>query len=162
LTGAMLHLTLDTSPGVATEVDKYLAEVSAASTSAGDAVLTEGLLAHAKMLRELLPATDGLLKALFALPSEAEQTRIRDAVLQQQRIAALHTSRARYAWIITSLLSLALLAQQGMRLRSRALDLQRRAAMEHLIAALSTRFINSRPHEIESFIEQALAQLAQF
>ena len=42
------------------------------------------------------------------------------------------------------------------RLRARALDLQRRAALEHIIAGISTRFINSRLQEI-GLVEQAPA-----
>jgi signal transduction histidine kinase len=162
LTSAMLQLTLDTSPGVVTNVDAHLAELSALSLPAQDATLTESLLAHARLLREVLPATDSLLKSLFSLPSASEQQRIREQILERQRIDQTRARRARYALIATSLLLLALLAQVAMQLRARAQSLRRRAAMEHLIAGISTRFISSRPHETDTLIEQALTELAHF
>ena len=162
LTSAMLQLTLDTSPGVVTNVDARLAELSTLSFPALDATLTESLLAHARLLRDVLPATDSLLKSLFALPGAAEQQRIREQILERQRVDQTRARRARYALIATSLLLLALLAQLAMQLRVRALSLRRRAALEHLIAGISTQFINSRPHQTDTLIEQALAGLAQF
>jgi signal transduction histidine kinase len=162
LTGAMLQLTLDTSPGVLTNVDTHLAGVAALTSSAQDATLTESLLAHARMLREVLPITDALLKSLFALSSGTEQGRIRERILEQQRAGEARARGARYALIATSLLLLALLVRLGMQLRARALSLQRRAAMEHVIAGISTRFINSRAHETDALIGQALAELARF
>ena len=162
LTGAMLQLTLNTSPGVLTNVDTHLADVATLGFPAEDATVTASLLAHARMLRQVLPATDALLKSLFVLSSAAEQGRIREWILQQQRAAETRARRAHYALIATSLLLLALLVQLGKQLRARALSLRRRAAMEHLIAGISTRFINSRPHETDTHIEQALAELAQF
>lgn len=162
LTGAMLQLTLDTSPGVLATVDTHLADVATLGFPAEDAALTASLLAHARMLRQVLPATDALLKSLFVLSSGAEQGRIRERILEQQRADETRARRAHYALIATSLLLLALLVQLGKQLRARASSLRRRAAMEHLIAGISTRFINSRPHETDTHIEQALAELAQF
>ena len=162
LTSAMLQLTLNTSPAVVTNVDAHLADVSSLALPAQDATLTESLLAHARLLREVLPTTDSLLKSLFALPSGAEQERIRERILEQRRVDETRARRARYALIATSLLLLALLVQLGMQLRMRAQSLRRRAAIEHLIAGISTRFISSRPHETDNLIGQALADLAQF
>src|SRR5258708_12788241 len=48
----------------------------------------------------------------------------------------------------------------GLRLQSRAVALRRRATIEHLIARISTRFINSRPHEITDHVQRALGELA--
>ena len=162
LTSAMLQLTLDTSPGVVTNVDAHLADVSTLTFPAQDATLTESFLAHARLLREVLPVTDSVLKSLFALPSAGEQQHIREQVLERQRVSEARARRARYTLIATSLLLLALLAQLAMQLRVRAQSLRRRAALEHLIAGISTRFINSRPHETDALIEQALAGLAHF
>ena len=162
LTGAMLQLTLDTSPGVVTNVEAHLAGVSAQDFPAQDAVLGQSLLAHAWLLREMMPATDTLLKSLFALPSGAEQARIRERILEQQRTAEARARGARYGLIAISLLLLALLVRFGLQLRARARSLRWRAAMEHLIAGMSTRFINSRPDETDTLMGQALAELAEF
>jgi len=61
---------------------------------------------------------------------------------------------------VTSVLLLGSLAYLAIRLQSRARSLRRRAAMEHVIATISTRFINSRPRDIASHVEIALVQLA--
>jgi signal transduction histidine kinase len=59
-----------------------------------------------------------------------------------------------------SLLLLGLMVDLGFRLRRRTLALRQRAAIEHAIADISTRFINLPSSEIDIHIEQALAQLA--
>src|SRR5882724_11753367 len=53
-----------------------------------------------------------------------------------------------------------MLVHLGMNLQSRAVTLWWRAMIEHLIARISTRFINSRPHEITAHVERALGELA--
>jgi signal transduction histidine kinase/CheY-like chemotaxis protein len=52
-----------------------------------------------------------------------------------------------------------MLVHLGIKLQSRAAALRRRAATEHLIARISTRFINSRPHEIAAHVERALGEM---
>ena len=54
------------------------------------------------------------LKSIFAVPTELEQARIREQVLQHQRAAARHGLEARYALIASSLLLLALLVHLGL------------------------------------------------
>ena len=49
----------------------------------------------------------------------------------------------------------------GLQLRTRAIALRRRAAFEHAIAAISTRFINSQHYEIATHVESALERLAK-
>lgn len=230
LTDAMLKLTLDTSPDAVDDVDRKLAEVASFAAAAPDDPLIEGIIAHGRMLRDLLPETDDLVKelslstkppdselarirallvqqlasdpprmpaivpapdsqiasignrssglramleqqvqreserarALALEPPDSEQANIRAQVLERQRLSDLHARRARYALIAPSLVLFALLVYLGLQLRSRALALRRRAAIEHLITRISTRFIRFRPHELEPLIVQALAELAQF
>ena len=162
LTGAMLHLTLDTSLDATNEVDARLADVSNVAAGLPDDALIEGIVAHGRMVRDQLPATDELLKSLFAIPTDSEQARIRAGLLERQRLSDLHARQARYVLIATSLVLFALLVNLGLQLRSRALSLQRRAAIEHMITGISTRFIRFQPHEIEPLIVQALAELAEF
>src|SRR5260370_41888934 len=72
-------------------------------------------------------------------------------------------SRARQYRILlysASLMLLAALAYLGLQLRARAVALRRRAAFEHVIAGISTRFINSQHHEIAEHVENALEKLA--
>jgi signal transduction histidine kinase/CheY-like chemotaxis protein len=160
LGASMLHLTLDTSPTVAREVADRLDTLAAQSFPAEDAAALQGLLAHGRMLHDLLPITDRLVKALIALPSHEDVDDVRRVVLDEQLISRDGATRYRLLLYATSLILLGLLVQFGLRLRARARSLQRRAAMEHVIAGISTRFINARHHELGMHIEQALAQLA--
>ena len=160
LGASMLHLTLDTSPVVAREVAERLDALATRPFPPVDAAALQGLLAHGRMLHDLLPVTDRLVKALVALPSHEDQDAVREVVLAEQlalREGATHYRLLLYA---TSLVLLALLVQLGLRLRERARSLRRRAALEHAIAGISTRFISARAHDLGSHITQALAQLA--
>jgi signal transduction histidine kinase len=162
LTAAMLHLTLDTSPAAVTEVSAHLEGVSGVPFSAPEETLAAGLLAHGGLLRDMLPAVDNLLKSLFAIPGPLEEMRIRNRILEQQHAAELQARVARYILVLISILLFASLGQLGLQLRSRALVLRRRAALEHLIAKISTRFINLQPRELQPLIELSLAELAHF
>jgi signal transduction histidine kinase len=159
LAAAMLHLTLDTSPQVAREVANRLDDVAAQSAS-GDAASVHPLLAHARLLHRLLPATDYAVKALFALANGTEQETIRRMVVRRQQ-ASRATARAfRSVLYLISVLLLGLLLHLGVRLRAGTLRLRRRAALEHTLAGISTRFINVQTNEIDACIEQALDELA--
>jgi signal transduction histidine kinase len=160
LATAMLHLTLDTSPSVVADVDEHLRSISTQRLSPEDAALAEGLLAHARLLRRLLPATDDVLNTLFAVSGDREQAAIRALVLKRRSAAESSVKHIRYVLCAISLLLVGMLLFLGMRLRARALALRQRANIEHLIARISTRFINTRAHEIAAHVEQALAELA--
>jgi hypothetical protein len=51
---------------------------------AGDADSLQALLAHGRMLHDLLPVTDRLVKALIAMPSLERQEAVRRVVLARQ------------------------------------------------------------------------------
>jgi signal transduction histidine kinase/CheY-like chemotaxis protein len=59
-------------------------------------------------------------------------------------------------------LLVAFLVYLGLKLKSRANALRRRAAFEHLIACISMRFINARPQGIGAEIDRAIADMASF
>jgi signal transduction histidine kinase len=177
LDSAMLHLTLDTSPAVTADVKDRLAAISTTELAttglattrraitglpSSEADLVRGLVTHGHMLLRVLPATDSALKALFAVQSDAEQHRIRETILQRQRAAEVKATQSRYVLLAISLILVVLLLNVGTRLRSRARALRQRAAVEHLIAGISTRFISARPHEVAGVAEQALRELAQY
>jgi signal transduction histidine kinase len=162
LSTALLHLTLDTSPTAAADVDDRMAKFPVSGLSDAQSTVVDSLLAHARMLRALLPETDQTVRVLFALPNEHDQGVVRE-LLKAQRIAARsHAELYRFTLYAVSLLLVGLLIRLGMRLQSRALILSRRAGIEHIIAGISTRFINSRPHETAAKVEHALADLAQW
>src|SRR4029077_20102668 len=84
LAAAMLQLTLDTSPAAAREVADRLNELAAQPLPIVDPDPVQALLAHGQLLRDLLPTTDGGLKALLDKPSKRQQETIRTMVLAHQ------------------------------------------------------------------------------
>jgi signal transduction histidine kinase len=161
LAAAMLHLTLDTSPAAASEVKDRLNELASLQTSPGESDTIQGVIAHGRMLHDLLPATDAVLRALVAAASNREQDADRSLIMKHQLAARASASRYRLFLYATSLLLLGVLVYFGLQLRARAIALRRRAAFEHVIAGISTRFINSQPHEIAEHVESALEKLAE-
>src|SRR5262249_10173909 len=120
----------------------------------------QALLAHGGLLHDLLPTTDGVLRALLDKPSKRRQEAIRTMLVTHQDVLRGTAQRYRLLLYATSLLLLGFLVHFGLKLRSRALALQRRAAYEHVIAGISTRLIDAQPREIDDQINWALAELA--
>lgn len=162
LNSAMLHLTLDTSPAVAADVEARLNGISADGLAAADADLARGLVTHGRMLLRVLPQTDSALKSLFAVPCGAQQQLLREMILKRQHAAEIRARHSRYALVGISLTLVLLLLYAGAELRSRAHTLRQRAALEHMIAGISTGFISARPLELVTVAEQALARLARY
>lgn len=160
LAAAMLHLTLNTSPAAARAVQERLDEFATLKFPPGDADSIQALLAHGRMLHDLLPTTDAVLKFLFAVATNSEQEAIRSVVVARQLAARASARQYRLLLYVTSLLLLGVLVHLGLRLRARAIALQRRAEFEHLIARISTRFINSQHSDITAHVECALGELA--
>jgi signal transduction histidine kinase len=102
-----------------------------------------------------------VLKALLDKPSKRRQEAIRTMLLAQQDVIRGTAQRYRLLLYATSLLLLGLLVHLGLRLRARALALQRRAAYEHVIAGISTRLIDAQPREIDDQIKRGLAEIAE-
>jgi len=161
LAAAMLQLTLDTSPAAAREVADRLDGLAAQALPPGEGGSIEALLAHGRLLHELLPTTDRVLKALLEKPSKRQQEAVRTMVLAHQAASRATAQKFRLLLYATSLVLLGLLVHLGLKLRSRALALHRRAACEHVIAGISTRLIDTQPHEIDAQIDRALAELAE-
>jgi signal transduction histidine kinase/ActR/RegA family two-component response regulator len=160
LAASMLQLTLDTSPVAVREVEDRLDGLAALSAPSGEAGAVQALLAHGRLLHDLLPATDNVLKALFAVPIKPERATLRTIILARQS-ASRETARGfRVVLYTTSLVLLALLVHLGVQLRARARALQRRAAFEHVMAGISMRFIDAEPQDIGAHIELALARMA--
>jgi signal transduction histidine kinase/CheY-like chemotaxis protein len=161
LAASMLQLTLDTSAAAAAEVAARLKGLAARPVAAGEGEAVRALLAHGGMLRDLLPTTDGVLKALLAAPSKAQLTTLHTMILNRQAQSRATAREFRLLLYATSLLLVGLLTHFGVRLRARTLTLRRRASFEHLIAGISTRLIEARQQEIGAHIDRALAELAE-
>ncbi len=161
LAAAMLRLTLDTSSTTALAVEDRLNELAREPVSPGDAEAVNALLAHGRLLHDLLPATDAMLKSLCGAPEKANRILVRDLIGAHQEASRATAHRFRVVLYITSLALVAALVYLGLQLQQRASALRRRAAFEHVLAGISIRFLNSRPQHIDRNIDQALAEMAE-
>jgi signal transduction histidine kinase len=160
LAAAMLHLTLGATPASASAVQDRLNELAALPRGPGDGDEIRALLAHGGMLHDLLPATDSLLKELFTVSTLRDQEALHVLAVRRQLDARASARKFRFLLYAVSVALLALLVYLGLKLRARAFQLQRRATFEHVIAGISTRFINSRHHELGGDVQNALGELA--
>jgi len=149
-----------TSSAAARDVAERLNGLASQSFPTNGAASVRALLAHAGLLHDLLPATDGVLRALLAAPSQAELKTLRTMILERQAQSRATAREFRFLLYAASLVLLGVLVHLGLRLRARALALRRRAAFEHMLAGISTRLIDARAHEIGGQIDLALAELA--
>lgn len=160
LDSAMLQLTLDTSPAAAEMVADRLTKLAALPALPGQADSRTGLLAHGGMLHSLLPRTDGVLKALYAVPLKVELDRLRTIAQARQTVSLLWAERLRLLLYATSVILFACLIYLARNLRARARALRERSAFDHRTASISMRFLNASPQGIDREIEQALGEFA--
>jgi signal transduction histidine kinase len=162
LAAALLYLRRDTSPdGVKTlqeRIDQFAAQVP---TTGPDAEAARALLAHSRLLQELLPAVDETLQALVAAPSRQSLEELRAQFSHRRSAVEVTEQRFRLLLYLVSLLLLVMLVHLGLRLRARALALRRRAVFEHVIAENSTRLINCPPTETDARLKQVLGELCR-
>src|SRR5215475_3905343 len=162
LAAAVLYLTGDTSPDAVEALQHKIDAFAALAPTAGpDVEAARALLAHARLLQELLPALDETLKSLVAMPSRQPLEEIR-ALFSSHRSVIEATARGfRLLLYVVSLLLLLILVYLGLQLRARALALRRQAAFEHVIAENSTRLINDPPAETGARLKQVLGEFSR-
>jgi signal transduction histidine kinase len=158
---AVLRLTLDTSPSSTREVQDRLDDLAKWLPLSSDPESTAALVAHGRLLQELLPGTDGMLKALFSVPPRRARAMVRAIILEEQSASRASARQFRMLLYFASLLLVALLAYVGMHLHAGARALRRRAAFEHVVAGISMRFITAEPPDLDPLIDQALADMAR-
>jgi hypothetical protein len=118
LAAAMLRFTLDTSPTAAGEVQDRLDQLKNQSISDATASI-DALLAHGRLLHDLLPATDSVLEAIVSEPQAREQAALR-ATIQTLQAESRQTARQfRVFLYAASLLLVGILVHVGLRLRAR-------------------------------------------
>jgi signal transduction histidine kinase len=162
LAAAVLHLTRDTSPDIVQALQERIDQFDAQVSEAGpDVEAARALVAHARLLRDLLPAVTTTLKSLVAVSTEQPLQATRTLFADHQ--AAIESTAQRYRWLLylVSVLLVLTLAHLGLRLRARALALRRRAAFEHVIAENSTRLINCPPAETAARLQQVLGDIGR-
>jgi signal transduction histidine kinase/ActR/RegA family two-component response regulator len=160
LSVAMLRLTLDTSPATVRDVQDRLDELARQTPALDEADPTRALLAHGRLLDNLLPATDRILKAFSVEPAYQDVQAFRAVIVARQAESRETARRFRLILYISSLILIGLLAQLGRKLRARARALYRRAALEHVIAQISMYLLAARPDEVGANIGRALGDLA--
>ena len=162
LAAAILHLTRDTSPEAIQALEGRIEQFAPQAPTVGpDAEAAQALLAHARLLSQVLPAVDRTLEALVFMPNRQSFDETR-ALFSSRRAAVEATAwRFRLLLYLASLLLLVALVRLGFELRARALALRRQAAFEHLIARNSTRLINCPLGETAARLKQVLSELGQ-
>jgi signal transduction histidine kinase len=162
LAAAVLHLTSDTSPDALQMLRDRIAEFEVQAPTVGpDAEAAQALLAHARLLHDVLPALNVILESLVSVPSRQPLEAARAVFADRHAAAEATAQRYRLVLYLISLLLVVVLVRLGLRLRVRALALRRRAAFEHVIAENSTRLINCPPAETAARLKQVLAELAR-
>jgi signal transduction histidine kinase len=162
LGGAVLRLTLNTSATAVRDVQNRLDDLARrVSPAAGDAAVM-ALLAHARLLDKLLPATDIILRELSSVHDKRNQDALRATLLAQQLTSRKTAREFRFVLYLTSLLLVALLVFAGVQLRARVQTLRRRAAFEHVLAGVSMNFANAPEAEIEATVAHALRDIARW
>ena len=86
LATAILQLTLDTSSAAAREVTERLNGLATQPLPPTDFDSVQALLAHGSLLNDLLPTTDGVLKALLDKPSKRRQEALRTMLVAHQDV----------------------------------------------------------------------------
>ncbi len=87
LAGAMLLLTIDTSPTAIDAVQDRLNELSTLEWPADDHDAITAILAHGRMLRDLLPDINGLLRGLVSEADNRQQDVVRAMIVKRQLAA---------------------------------------------------------------------------
>jgi signal transduction histidine kinase len=162
LAAALLYLRRDTSPDAVKALQERIDQFAAqAPTTGPDVETARALLAHSRLLQELIPTVDGTLKALVAAPSRQPLEELRTQFSDRRSAVGVREQRYRLLLYLISVLLLVMLVYLGLRLRARALALRRRAAFEHVIAENSTRLINCPPAETDARLKQVLGELCR-
>lgn len=159
LAAAMLRLTLNTSPtaalAVRTRLDQLAQQVPADSSGAAAA-----LLAHGRLLQNLLPQADNILRSLSTPRLHDERAALQTIVLTRQDALRVASWRSRLVLYLTSLCLVGLLARASLLLFQRTRAIRRRARFEHALAAISMRFVMASPEVLDAAVGAALRQMA--
>jgi signal transduction histidine kinase len=155
MAAALLHLRRDASPDAVRALQERIDRFAAQAPTVGpDAEAARALLAHARLLQDLVPGVDETLKNIVVAPSRQPLEEIRALFAHRRSAVEATAQRFRLLLYLVSLLLLVILVHFGLRLRARALALRRRAAFEHVIAENSTRLINCPPAETYAVLDE--------
>jgi signal transduction histidine kinase len=162
LAAAVLYLARDRSPvAIKALQDRIDLFAALAPTTGPDADTARAMLAHTRLLHDLLPAVDETLRAFTAIPDAQPLEATRALFARHRSVVEAGEQRFRLLLYLVSLLLLIMLAFLGLRLRARAIALRTRAALERVIAENSTRLINCSPAEATERLKQVLGEFGR-
>src|SRR5258708_24142737 len=102
----MGHLTLGTSATAGGEVEAKLEGLSRVQSSPGEADSIRAILGHGRMLHDVLPGVDAILKSLIAEANDREQDAVLALITKRQLDARALARSNRLLLYATSLLLL--------------------------------------------------------
>jgi PAS domain S-box-containing protein len=126
LAAAVLHLSRDSSAENASslrqQIDRFEAQ---APTGGPDGEAAHALIAHARLLSDLLPDVDETLRALVAAPSRQPLEETKAILAGAQAASELTAQRSRLLLYVVSLVLLIIAVRLGLWLRARTLKIRR-------------------------------------
>jgi PAS domain S-box-containing protein len=126
LAAAVLHLARDSSPESAKSLQQYINRFEAQAPTAGlEGEAVHALLAHARLLSDLLPEVDQTLRALVAAPSRQPLEETRELLARAQAAFEVTAQRFRVLLYAVSLGLLVIALRLGQRLWTRTLRIRR-------------------------------------
>ena len=143
------------------EVAALLAQLSMLAAPAGLADDIAALRAHGGLIVRTLPAVDGMLARLLAMPISEQARALQGLFIKEHRHAE------RLAWVfrvllyLASVLLLIYLSYLYVRLRAYSRTLKARSDFEHLIAGISAELIDTPLDRTGHGIRQGLEQLGR-
>ncbi len=161
LGNAVAHLARDADSDVARLVQSRLEAIEAEPVRPEIAADMAGLALRGRLLLELLPKVDELLRRLTATSTEHGRKAVRSAIHDREVAQEQDAGRFRVGLYGAALLLAGLLVLVGLRLRAGAMSLHRRAKLEHLIGLASNHFIACEPEDIPSRIDDVLRTFSE-
>ncbi|MDQ0314990.1 two-component system VirA-like sensor kinase [Amorphus orientalis] len=157
LATAVLRLVVDPSPESLDLLDQEIARIEPTHPESRPGL--SALIAHARQLRLVLPDMNATLVALAGLGTVRGLEAARAALLARQATITARDDAVRLFLYALSLVLVGLLAWAGIELRERITTLRRRAAIEHVIATISLRFLNAPRWKMDAHLATALEEL---
>lgn len=108
--GSALGWGMPAAVGYSLGNDRAPVELAAQPAAAGGSVAVQALLAHGRLLHDLLPKTDGLLRELLAAPTKPELKALRKMILARQETSRATAREFRLFLYLVSLLLLGFLS----------------------------------------------------
>jgi PAS domain S-box-containing protein len=126
LAAAILHLARDSSVESARSLQQQINRFEAqAPTSGLEGEAAHALLAHTRLLSDLLPDVDQTLRALVATPGRQPLEEIRELLARAQATVEVTAQRSRILLYVVSLVLLIIALRLGLRLWTRSLRIRR-------------------------------------